>query len=109
MPLPGRKRASLVLLLVLAAGLAAAGSAAAAGTQGMECCPAGMMESGCTWLGAGDCCPERPTTTSPPQAAVAAPLAGTTIAMPAPAAISHPAAVPAALPLLTSRNLVLRL
>ncbi len=59
MSISGRKRASLVLLLVLAAGLVLAGAAAAGNAQEMACCPAGM-ESGCTWLGAGDCCPERP-------------------------------------------------
>lgn len=77
MPVPGRHRASLLLLLVLAAGLAAAGAAAAASTQEMTCCPAGMESSasGCTWLGAGDCCPERPAAPAPSHAAAPAPAA----------------------------------
>ncbi len=75
MPTPGRKRASLVLLLVLAAGLAAAGAAAATGNQDMACCPMGteMEARGCTWLGASDCCPERPTVSAPPSPAAPAP------------------------------------
>ena len=65
------------MLLVLAAGLAAAGAAVAASTQEMACCPAGMDSGvkGCTWLGAGDCCPERPAAPAPSSAAAPAPAA----------------------------------
>jgi len=108
MSLPGRKRASLVLLLVLAAGLALAGAAAAGSAQDMACCPAGM-ESGCTWLGASDCCPERPTVPAPTQAATSAPAACGVSTLPAVAsallALPGRAILPAAAP----RNLVLRL
>jgi hypothetical protein len=71
MPLPGRKRTSVVLLLVLAASLAAAAAA-----QDMACCPAGMeADLGCTWLGASDCCPERPGAPAPVNATPLAPTA----------------------------------
>jgi len=97
MSLTGRKRASFVLLLVLAAGLAAAGAAAAvaASTQEMACCPAGMASEsgGCAWLGAGDCCPERPAASAPSNAAPPAPASFTPLLLPA------PAGAPAALPL----------
>ena len=76
MPLPGRKRASLVLLLVLAAGLATAGAAAAAAEAAMGCCPATAAEStGCVWLGSAECCPERPAAPTPVNAAPPAPAA----------------------------------
>jgi len=83
------------LLLVLAAGLAAAGAAAAASVQDMECCPAGMESSatGCTWLGAGDCCPERPAAPAPSNAAAPAPAVFT--ALPTAALAAAPAALPA--------------
>ena len=109
MSLSGRKRASLVLLLVLAAGLAAAGGAAAAGAQEMACCPAGMVESGCTWLGASDCCSERPTAPAPTQAATSAPAGcgvSTLTAVPG-ALLALPAS--AILPPAAPRHLVLRL
>ena len=108
MPLPGRKRASLVLLLILAAGLVAAGSAAAAGAQDMACCPAGM-ESGCTWLGASDCCPERPTAPAP--TSTATPPGGVCSVLTLPD-VTVARLVPVArtiLPQVAPRNLVLRL
>lgn len=108
MPIPGRKRASLVLLLVLAAGLAAAASAAAAGAQEMACCPAGL-ESGCTWLGASDCCRERPTAPAP--TSTATPPAGACSVLTLPD-VTFARLVPAArtiLPQAAPRNLVLRL
>lgn len=80
MSVPRRKRASFLLLLVLAAGFAFAGAAAGASAPEMACCPAGMgmMDTGadargCAWLGAGDCCPERPTAPAPSSAAPPAP------------------------------------
>ena len=77
MPLPGRKRASLALLLVLAAGLAVAAGAAAAAVPEMACCPATLeSERGCTWLGASDCCPERPAAPTPVNATPPAPASG---------------------------------
>jgi hypothetical protein len=104
----GRKRASLILLLVLAAGLALAGAAAAARTQEMACCPAGM-ESGCTWLGAGDCCPERPTT--PPRTSTATPPAAACSVLTLPTVAGPLLALPACalLPGTAPRSLVLRL
>jgi hypothetical protein len=95
MPLSGRKRASLVLLLVLAAGLVVAGAAAAASVQEMGCCPAGVAStaSGCTWLGAGDCCPERPAASAPSSAAP--PVPASCGALTLPAVPSAPAALPA--------------
>jgi hypothetical protein len=99
MSLSGRKRASLVLLLVLAAGLVAAGAAAAAASpshpQQMLCCPADMASaaSGCAWLGASDCCPERPTAQAPSNAAPPAPASFS------PLLLSAAAGAPAALPL----------
>ena len=104
----GRKRASLILLLVLAAGLALAGAAAAARTQEMACCPAGM-ESGCTWLGASDCCPERPTAPAP--TSTATPSGGVCSVLTLPD-VTGARLVPAArtiLPQVAPRNLVLRL
>ena len=85
-----RKRASLGLLLVLAAGLVLAGAAAAASTHEMSCCAAGMESgaSGCAWLGAGDCCPERPTAQAPSNAAPAAPAASTPLLLSASAGAS---------------------
>jgi hypothetical protein len=111
MPLPGQHRASFLLLLVLAAGLAAAGAAAAANAQETACCPAGMESTanGCTWLGAGDCCPERPAASAPSNAAAPAPA---TLVAPTPAEL---AAAPATLPTCTShaqrsaRSQILRL
>ena len=108
MPISGRKRASLVLLLVLVAGLAVAGAAAAAGAQEMACCPAGM-DSGCTWLGAGDCCPERPTAQAPAQATVAAPSACGAIVCQSLALPLQLAASSVSTSWLAARNLVLRL
>jgi hypothetical protein len=86
----GRRRASLLVLLVLAAGLAfaAAGAAFAASAHEMACCPAEAGdERGCAWLGAGDCCPERPSARAP---------AGTNGAPPSAAHASTPAAPPSA-------------
>ena len=85
MSLPGRKRVSLVLLLLLAAGLALAGAAAAAGAQDMACCPSemGPGAGGCTWLGAVDCCSERPAAQAP--AHVTPPASPTTVAWMPPA------------------------
>jgi hypothetical protein len=97
MPLPGRKRASLGLLLVLVAGLAAAGAAAASASMPeMACCPAGSAAPAqdCTWLGAGDCCPERPAATTSAPAAPPAPAASAPLAPSA--AQGAPAALPAA-------------
>ena len=91
MSLTGRKRASFVLLLVLAAGLAVAGAAAAAASaQEMACCPAGMASAagGCAWLGAGDCCPERPTASAPSNAAPPAPASFTPLILSAAAGAS---------------------
>jgi len=95
MSLRSRHRTSFVMLLVLALGLAAAGAAAAAGAREMACCPAGMGSDaqGCTWLGAGDCCPERPGAPAPSSTAVPAPAVFVTLILPAPAAA--PAALPA--------------
>ncbi len=108
MPIPGRKPASLVLLLVLAAGLAAAGGAAATGAQEMACCPA-TMDSGCTWLGAGDCCPERPAAPASTQAATPAPAACCALTLPALTG-SLPTHPPhATVPRIAPRSLVLRL
>ena len=109
MSLSGRKRASLVLLLVLAAGLAAAGGAAAAGAQEMACCPAGMVESGCTWLGASDCCPERPMVPASAQVSVAAPAACGAIVGQSFAPPLQLAAASVSIPGLAARNLILRL
>ena len=108
MSFSGRKRASLVLLLVLAAGLALAGAAAAACAQEMTCCPAGM-ESGCAWLGAGDCCPERPMT--PPRTSTATPPAAACSLLTLPTVAGSLLALPARaiLPQAAPRNLVLRL
>jgi hypothetical protein len=98
MSLPGRHRTSLLLLLVLAVGFLAAGASAAVGAQApaMACCPPGMEASagGCAWLGAGDCCPERPAAPAPSNAAPPATAAALlTLALPAPATI--PTALPA--------------
>jgi hypothetical protein len=83
MPLLGRKRVSLALLLVLAVGLAAAAVAGAAAGQDMSCCPAGMEpERGCTWLGASDCCPERPNAQAPSNATPPAPPACSAVTPP---------------------------
>jgi hypothetical protein len=111
MSLSGRKRASFGLLLILAAGLALAGAAAAASAHEMSCCAAGMDSgaSGCTWLGAGECCPERPTAPAPSNAAPPAPASFTPLILPA------SAGAPIALPLCVlhaphaSRSSVLRL
>jgi hypothetical protein len=87
----------VLLLLVLAVGFLAAGASAAASTQAQEmaCCPAGMEASagGCAWLGAGDCCPERPAAPAPSNAAAPAAASLLTLALPAPTAA--PAALPA--------------
>jgi hypothetical protein len=111
MPTPGRKRASLVLLLVLAAGLAAAGAAAASGTQDMACCPMGseMEARGCTWLGASDCCAERPTAPAPPSAAPPGPPICPALILPA--ASSRAIALAPVAPTLPTplRTVVLRL
>jgi hypothetical protein len=98
MPLPGRKRASLALLLVLAAGLAVAAIAGAAAAQDMSCCPAGMeAERGCTWLGASDCCPERPSAPAPSNATPPAPAVCSAVAAPgfAPAPVALATDAPA--------------
>ena len=110
MRLAPRKRASWLLLLVLAAGLAVAGASAATGSQEMSCCPVEMGETrGCVWLGAADCCPERPSVCAPAQPATA-PVA----ARPAPAfalLVPAPAWLPPLAPTLPSptRTIVLRL
>jgi len=95
MSFPGRHRTSFLLMLVLAVGLAAAGAASAADTPEMVCCPAGMESSanGCAWLGAGECCPERPAAPAPSNAAAPAPAPLLALTLPAPAAA--PAALPA--------------
>ena len=94
MPLPGRKRASVVLLLVLTAGLAAAAVAGAAAAQDMACCPMGMeAERGCTWLGVADCCAERPGAPAPANAAPPAPAAFGALTLPVASPV--PAAFPA--------------
>jgi len=111
MSLSGRKRASFGLLLILAAGLALAGAAAAASAHEMSCCAAGMDSgaSGCAWLGAGDCCPERPAAQAPSNAAPPAPAASTPLLLVAPAGASP--ALPLCLSLAphASRSSVLRL
>ena len=110
MPLPGRKRVSVVLLLVLAAGVAAALVAGAAAAQEMSCCPAGMeAERGCTWLGASDCCPERPNAPAPSNAA--SPALAPSSVLPAAAFAPAPLALASDAPALPShaRSLVLRL
>jgi hypothetical protein len=93
----GRKRASSLVLLVLAAGLAlgAATAASAGAVHEMACCPDEAAEQrGCAWLGAADCCPERPTAPAPASpsgapadAATASPLAPVppVLGVPAPA------------------------
>jgi hypothetical protein len=110
MPLPGRKRASLALLLVLAAGLALAAGAAAAAAQAMSCCPPALeSERGCTWLGASDCCPERPAAATAVNATPPAPSACASVT---PLGVSFaPAALSRAAPAPASRvsSLVLRL
>jgi hypothetical protein len=74
MSLPGRERASFVLLLVLALGLAAAAVAGAAAAQDVSCCPMGAESArGCTFLGSADCCPERPSAPSHANATPPAP------------------------------------
>ena len=110
MSFPGRKRASLILLLVLAASLAVAGASAAgaAGAEEMACCPAGMA-SGCTWLGASDCCPERPIASAPAQGTVAAPAACAATVCHSFALPLQLTAVSASIPGLSARNLILRL
>jgi hypothetical protein len=93
----GRRRAGLLVLLVLAAGFAfaAAGAAAASGAHEMACCPADAADDrGCAWLGAGDCCPERPAGPAP-ASPNAAPPASTTAAA---SALVPPAFGPAATP-----------
>jgi hypothetical protein len=110
MPLPGRKRASLALLLVLAAGLAAAAVAGAAAAQDMSCCPAGMeSERGCTWLGASDCCPERPSAPAPSNATPPAPAACSALVAPTFAPALTPLAIDAPVLASHARTLVLRL
>lgn len=95
---PGRHRTSVLLLLVLAAGFLAAGASAAASAQAQEmaCCPAGMEASagGCAWLGAGDCCPERPAAPAPSNAAAPA-AAAALLTLTLPALAPAPAALPA--------------
>jgi len=97
MSFSGRHRTSFLLLLVLAAGLAAAGaaSASAAATPEMVCCPAGMESgaNGCAWLGAGDCCPERPAAPAPSNASAPAPAP--LLALTLPALAASPVALPA--------------
>ena len=107
MPTPGWKRASLILLLVLAAGLALAGAAAAC-AQEMACCPAGM-ESGCTWLGASDCCPERSTTPAPTSTATPPAAACSLLTLPTVSGSLLALPARAILPQAAPRNLVLRL
>jgi len=111
MPLPDRKRASLVLLLILAAGLGVAGAAAAASVQEMACCPAtaAAAASPCAWLGAGDCCPERPVAPAPSNTAPPAPASCAALTLPVLSAA--PAALPAGASRAphTPRNSVLRL
>jgi hypothetical protein len=108
----GRERTSLALLLVLVAGLFAAGAAVANSPQPMACCPAGMdaAATGCTWLGAGDCCAERPI--APPPANATPPAAPATPALILPASAgAHAAAAACTGPArpLAQRSLVLRL
>jgi hypothetical protein len=109
----GRRRASLLALLVLAAGLVVA-AAAAASPHGMACCPAGASaDRGCAWLGAGDCCPERPAAPAPLTPNAPPPASGTAAALalvpPAcPAAPAPAAALGSPAPHL-SRSAVLRL
>ena len=81
MSFSGQKRASLVLLLILAAGLVLAGAAAASRAQDMACCPAGV-ESDCTWLGASDCCPERPMAPAPTSTATPPAAASSVLTLP---------------------------
>jgi hypothetical protein len=78
-----RRRASWLVLLGMAAGLAlgAATAASASAAHEMACCPAEAADP-CAWLGAADCCPERPAAPAPaspngapPDAATASPLA----------------------------------
>lgn len=110
MPLPGRKRASFALLLVLAAGLAVAAVAGAAAAQDASCCPMGMeAERGCTFLGASDCCPERPSVPTHGNATPPAPPVCT--GLPAPGFAPAPIASAPVAPVLPSpsRTTVLRL
>jgi hypothetical protein len=110
MPLSGRKRASFALLLILAAGLVVAGAAAAASMQEMRCCPAGAeVEAHCTWLGASECCPERPGAAAPAHGTPAAPPAHGLLT-PQAILFAPAARAPGALALpLPARTLVLRL
>jgi hypothetical protein len=95
MPLPRRTHASLVLLLVLAAGLGTAAAAGAAALGEASCCPATLeAEAACTWLGTADCCPERPVAPAPVSAAPAAPPALTPYGVAA-APLSHAPGAPA--------------
>ena len=108
MSFSGRKRASLILLLILAAGLVLAGAAAAARAQEMACCPAGM-ESGCTWLGAGDCCSERPAAQASTSTATPPGSLYSVLAVSSPSGTSLVAPLRTCIPASASRSLVLRL
>jgi hypothetical protein len=110
MPLPGRKRASYALLLVLAAGLAVAAAAGAAAAQEVSCCPMGMEAArGCTFLGASDCCPERPNAPSHANATPPAPPACSAVVAPVFAPAPVATATGAAVLPSPSRTTVLRL
>jgi hypothetical protein len=85
----GRRRASWLVLLVLAAGflLAAAAAASAASAHEMACCPdEAANERGCAWLGAGDCCPERPAAPAPLAPNGAPPASATSVVLALPPA-----------------------
>lgn len=76
----------------------------------MECCPPGVeMGAGCTWLGAGDCCPERPGAPAQPQAAPPSAAPGCEIALPTATAALRAPAPHALLAERSARTLVLRL
>jgi hypothetical protein len=111
MLLPRRQRASHVLLLILAVGMAAAAVATAASADDMACCPPGasMEGGGCTWLGAGDCCPERPSAPVTSRATPPAPAPLLVALAPASCHADLAAFCPAPDPGRASRGSVLRL
>lgn len=109
--LPRRQRVSRILLLVLAVGIAAAAVGTAASADDMACCPPGasLEPGGCTWLGAGDCCPERPSAPATSHAAPPAPAPLLVALAPAACHADLAACYPAPDPGRASRGSVLRL
>jgi hypothetical protein len=96
-------------LLVLVAGLAAAGAAAAEGVASSGACCTVASDSGCPWLGSGDCCPERPGAPAQPHAAPPAAAPGCEVVLPAVTAVRAVLPARALLDERVPRTLVLRL